>query len=172
MRIIINLNVTSINNVNNALECFINEFNKGNKHIGVIDNFSEMYLISQEDLEIEIYKINPKHIFNLADIMKMVSLYTNVDIKKMVSSNRNKEVVWSRYMYYYFCKEFTKYSLARIGFPVNRDHSSVHHGISQVKEKLELKHEKELKRTIEQIRLSLNHEIIKICKYDRGQGRC
>jgi len=62
----------------------------------------------------------------LEDIKKIVEEVTLQDIGR---NSREAEVVLARNIYFYLARDRTKFSLARIGKYVNRNHASVLHGI-------------------------------------------
>ena len=59
-------------------------------------------------------------------IKETVDNYFEVNLKR---NTRKRNYVEARAIFYKLCREFTKMSLEQIGEQVNRDHSSVLHGI-------------------------------------------
>lgn len=59
-------------------------------------------------------------------IKEIVDNYFEINLKR---NTRKRNYVEARAIFYKLCREFTKMSLEQIGEQVNRDHSSVLHGI-------------------------------------------
>jgi len=66
---------------------------------------------------------------NLKQIKDIVEEYLQI---KLESRKRDREHSDGRALYYKLCREFTHHSLYTIGRQVDRDHSSVLHGINNI----------------------------------------
>lgn len=64
-------------------------------------------------------------------ILLEICVKTNFSVEAMKSASRKRELVDARYVYYRRCREITRASLAEIGRPVGRDHSTVLHGVTE-----------------------------------------
>jgi chromosomal replication initiator protein len=71
-------------------------------------------------------------------ILNDVSHKTNIPVELMKLKSRGRPIVEARQIYFKRAKEITKCSLAAIGLLVNRDHSTVIHGICTVNNVREL----------------------------------
>ncbi len=70
---------------------------------------------------------------NLEDVVKKVSETRNVPLKLIVGPSRRKELVKTRHLAMYLCRELTNNTLTSIGlFFGGRDHSTVLHACAQV----------------------------------------
>ena len=106
----------------------------------------------------------------LESVMKVVSLTTRIDEKLLVCSRKYTPYVHARYLYYYFCKEHTGASLVDIGKSVNRDHSTIIHGIKKHSDIMmwseDTLHAKEYQNNFKSIESEIN-EIIKQNKLNK-----
>jgi len=95
---------------------------------------------SRANGQIEKYKnTNPFPVLN--SILLDVCYRTGINLRLIKSNLRWREIVDARCVYYLRAKALTRYSLAVIGKEVNRDHSTVLHGLieaNRVKEIREL----------------------------------
>lgn len=72
----------------------------------------------------------------------------SVTMDEFISKRRFRYITFARQIFYHLCKQYTKLSLRNIGAYVgNRDHSTVLHGLSEIKDHIEM--EKSTKRIIE-----------------------
>jgi len=62
-------------------------------------------------------------------ILNTVNKNTNLNISV---KGRDQEIAFSRFIYFALCKKLTHLSLHKIGRLVNRDHSTVIYGLSQI----------------------------------------
>ena len=70
---------------------------------------------------------------SLEDVVKKVSEIRNVPMKLIVGPSRRKEIVKTRHIAIYLCRELTSNTLTSIGlFFGGRDHTTVMHACSQV----------------------------------------
>jgi len=66
---------------------------------------------------------------NTKQILKLVEDYSGKDLK---TPSHGREVTDLRWVYFKLCRKYLKRaSLTEIGKPVNRDHSTVIHGLTQ-----------------------------------------
>jgi len=71
---------------------------------------------------------------SLEDVVKKVSEIRNVPLKLIVGPSRRRELVKTRHLAMYLCRELTNNTLASIGlFFGGRDHTTVLHACTQVK---------------------------------------
>lgn len=64
-----------------------------------------------------------------SEIIRAINELFEINIK---STSRHKEAVYARFIYFKLCKELEiPYSLAKIGYYVNRNHATVIHGLKQ-----------------------------------------
>ena len=69
-------------------------------------------------------------------ILEAVSSYFNVKIEEIKSKKRNQPITNARQVYMYLTRELLNESLLNIGKSIDRDHSTVIHGIEKIEEKL------------------------------------
>ena len=67
----------------------------------------------------------------LDTIINTINFVTNADVK---STNRKRQNVDAKYIYYKISRDNTSLSTADIGMYVNRDHASVLHGLKKFKD--------------------------------------
>lgn len=68
----------------------------------------------------------------LNHILLITCITQKVSIEAIKSKVRLRKVTDSRFIYYYISRKITRSNLEEIGSLVNRDHSTVIHGIKQV----------------------------------------
>lgn len=66
---------------------------------------------------------------NLRYIKKLVEIHSGVDLS---SKKRDREHSDARALYYQLSREFTEHTFSAIGATVNRDHSTVVHGVKHI----------------------------------------
>lgn len=66
---------------------------------------------------------------NLRYIKKLVEIHSGLDLS---SKKRDREHSDARALYYQLSREFTKHTFSAIGATVNRDHSTVVHGVTHI----------------------------------------
>lgn len=71
-------------------------------------------------------------------ILEMVAQYYDLNIDDLLSDSRTRHLVGARQMAMYLLRQRTELSLPKIGSLMQRDHTTVVHGIDQVKKKLGL----------------------------------
>ncbi len=76
-------------------------------------------------------KITPQH------ILDVVCEHLNVKPEDIKSKKRNEDIVIPRQIVMYLCSEYTDYSSTKIGEFLNKDHSTVLHGVQKLKDDLE-----------------------------------
>lgn len=69
---------------------------------------------------------------NTDNIINIVSDYFKINVNDILSSKRNKEVVFPRMIAIYLCRELTELSLPSIGKLFNKDHSSIFYSVSKI----------------------------------------
>ena len=67
----------------------------------------------------------------IEQILNIVNKNSNLDIS---TKSRNQEAAFARFIYFALCKKLTHVSLSKIGRLVNRDHSTVIYGLSQIED--------------------------------------
>lgn len=86
-----------------------------------------MYL-SGTDLIREVKKtINDRRL--VTRIQQTVAEAHGISVEDLVSKSRKQELVYSRFIAFYFCRNLTNLCLADIGKAFNRDHATVLHGV-------------------------------------------
>ncbi len=65
-------------------------------------------------------------------IITIVCNHLNVNVDHVKSKTRVKEYVYARHVTFYFLRKFTKLSLKTIGDMLNRDHTTVIHGLENL----------------------------------------
>ncbi len=88
-------------------------------------------------------------------ILEAVSNHFNVKIEEIKSKKRNQPITNARQVYMYLTREILNESLLNIGKSIDRDHSTVIHGIEKIEEKI--KNDKNFENTL----LSLKDKILK-----------
>ena len=88
-------------------------------------------------------------------ILETVSTHFNVKIEEIKSKRRNKPITNARQVYMYLTREILNESLLNIGKSIDRDHSTVIHGIEKIEEMI--KSDKKFEATI----LSLKEKLMK-----------
>ncbi|MDE6357058.1 MAG: chromosomal replication initiator protein DnaA [Eubacteriales bacterium] len=88
-------------------------------------------------------------------ILEVVSSHFNVKVDEIKSKKRNQPITNARQVYMYLTREILNESLLNIGKSIDRDHSTVIHGIEKIEEKL--KKDKSFESTI----LALKEKLIK-----------
>ena len=73
----------------------------------------------------------------LKTILNIVSEVTEIHIDNLKSRSRKFEIVLARNIYFKFARKFTNKGLTPIGMEVNRDHSTVLHGLKTLAKDLE-----------------------------------
>ena len=76
-------------------------------------------------------KITPQH------IMDVVCEHLNIKPEEIKSRKRNEEIVIPRQMVMYLCSKYTDYSSTKIGEFLNKDHSTVLHGVQKMEADIE-----------------------------------
>ncbi len=108
--------------------------------------------------------MKPKYKSTLALIKEVVE--NKFDLYDISSARRQRKVVNARYIFYRLCKDFTFSSLDKIGKTVNRDHSSVMHGLKRF-ELIEYWKENQYLIPYEVIKKELTHRL-EVLKLDEG----
>ena len=86
----------------------------------------------------------------LENILKIVCDYLNVKTEITKSKTRIFEVKKARFYYFYFARTMTEKGFKKIGNVVARNHATVIHGVSSVKDWIE--YDKEFRSEIEEIK--------------------
>ena len=107
---------------------------------------------------------HPKYTSTLALIKEEVE--NKFDLGDISSARRQIKEVNARYVFYRLCKDFTFSSLAEIGKTVNRDHSSVMHGLKRF-ELIEYWKENQYLIPYDVIKIGLTHRL-EVLKLDEG----
>ena len=107
---------------------------------------------------------NPKYTSTLALIKEEVE--NKFDLEDIASARRQIKEVNARYVFYRLCKDFTFSSLAELGKTVNRDHSSVMHGLKRF-ELIVYWKENQYLIPYDEIKKELTH-LLEVLKLDEG----
>ena len=97
---------------------------------------------------------NLKRIVQIADIITSVTDYYNMDITILRTKGRNRTLVQARYVLCYLLRKHTAMSLIEIAqylAPGITDHTTVIHGVREIKAQLSLKHDNEVKTILNEI---------------------
>ena len=108
--------------------------------------------------------MKPKYKSTLPLIKEAVE--NKFDLYDISSARRQRKVVNARYIFYRLCKDFTFSSLDKIGRAVNRDHSTVMHGLKRF-ELIEYWKENQYLIPYEIIKKELTHRL-NVLKLDEG----
>ncbi len=88
-------------------------------------------------------------------ILDIVSEHFSIPVSDMKSGKRNAEIVNTRQIFMYLCRDMTEVPLKTIGLMLGgRDHSTVSYGIEKVKE--DLQYDEALQNTIDIIKKKIN----------------
>ena len=87
-------------------------------------------------------------------ILDVVAEYFNVSKDDIISKKRSSEFTLPRHVFMYLCKEMTDTTLKAIGALLERDHTTVIHGVEKIKEEIE--NSSEMKDTINVIKNRIN----------------
>jgi len=80
------------------------------------------------------------------DLISIICDHFNISTEEVKSKSRKHKFVIARQLCMWFCKAKTYLSLVQIGNLIgDRDHTTVIHSITQVKNALSLKHDNEIK---------------------------
>lgn len=83
---------------------------------------------------IDLSSENNKNTVTIRDIVHKVITETRLDYDTVFSKNRKFEIAKARFIIWYFAKKYTDMTYSAIGKYFNKDHSSVMHGISTIKD--------------------------------------
>ena len=75
---------------------------------------------------------------NLQSILQIISEYYGVSENLIKSKSRKDEVVKARHAYFYIAYKTSGKGLAEIGKLVNRDHTTVIHGIRKIEGEIDI----------------------------------
>ena len=90
-------------------------------------------------------KFDPKYLLEherdyLNTILYKISIVTNIPQKIIINKRRKREITIARHLYFYIVDKERKFelSLGRIGSLLNKDHTSVSHGIKKIKNDIDV----------------------------------
>lgn len=92
---------------------------------------------------------------NQEKILEIVANHFNVKLEELKSKKRNQPITNARQIYMYLSREILNESLLNIGKAIDRDHSTVIHGIEKIE--IKIKNDKSFEETI----LTLKEKILK-----------
>lgn len=98
-----------------------------------------------------------KNTLTIRDIVHQVITETGLDYDTIFSKNRKSEIATARFIIWYFAKKYTDMTFLAIGKYFGRDHSSVMHGISTIKDLYDTN--KEIRSMINKIAADLHLKI-------------
>lgn len=92
-------------------------------------------------------RAQPKSLVTLNKIATIVCDYFEVDDESFYGKHRKRTVVEARFFFMHYAKNKGKYTLADIGRCINRDHTTVMHGITTLDNLIytDKRYEKEVK---------------------------
>lgn len=101
------------------------------------------------------------------EILKVICRELEMDFDEVKNrKTRLREFVYTRHLYSYFCKEYTKDSLSVIGKFLKKDHSTIIHSINQIKDYYEV--DKVIKNDVDKINTILKHKVVD-CTADKRE---
>lgn len=71
--------------------------------------------------------------FTLQRISESVCNHYGIEVKNLIKKGRKAVYSKPRQMYFYMANEFSQKTLCEIGEFVERDHATVHHGITKIR---------------------------------------
>jgi hypothetical protein len=87
------------------------------------------------ETRLETYK---EYIRTLEDILKEVAIKRNIQVRDLKGPSKRRELVDTRYIFFRRAKKCTEATLGMIGQTVDRDHSTVLHGLREMEQVREL----------------------------------
>tara|TARA_R110000824_G_scaffold380565_1_gene572996 strand:+ start:512 stop:886 length:375 start_codon:yes stop_codon:yes gene_type:complete len=72
------------------------------------------------------------HQSNINSIINSITKITGIEMSKLQSPSRKREIVDARHLFCYFAKKQSKLSCQAIGDIINRNHASVIHAVKKV----------------------------------------
>lgn len=95
--------------------------------------------------------------FGLEEVMIAVCVVHNLSPDRVREKTRKREILAARHEFFYIAKEYTSWSLKKIGeFAGDFDHSTVLHGCNVIKNFLSLPNEERVRKDIDQIKSILD----------------
>ncbi len=79
-----------------------------------------------------------------------VVLHYGIDPDDIISKKRTSKVTVPRHVFMYLCRDMTNTTLEGIGALLERDHSTVKHGVDKIEEEIKTNHE--MKEKIEMLK--------------------
>lgn len=123
--------------------------NKVNAYSKINQNRTIDMELAKEALKDTIFPDRPTIITpNL--ILQVVSNHYGIDPEDITSKKRNAEITVPRHIFMYLCRDMTSTTLKGIAAMLEKDHSTVMHGVKKIEE--EIKTNKEMKETVELIK--------------------
>jgi chromosomal replication initiator protein len=113
---------------------------------GIITSLMAYSLVYNKEVDIELTKrvvnksidMGKKHI-TVEKIEEVVSSYFKIDLEKIHSRCRKREIAQARHVIMYLSKKYTNFSNAHIGYLIGkRDHATVLHGRKVVEDTMEV----------------------------------
>lgn len=115
-------------------------FNKVNAFSKINQNRKIDMDLAKEALKDTIFPDKPTIITpNL--ILEVVAEHFNVDSEDIISKKRSLEFTTPRHIFMYLCREMTDTTLKGIAVMLERDHSTVMHGVEKINKEIENNHE-------------------------------
>jgi len=92
------------------------------------------------------------------EIIGIVNEYYKKDILEVLDRSRYSDKIKVLHISMFFCKQFTKLSLSRIGMSFNRDHATVLHAVKSVNNQMDVY--RDYKSEIDEIRERIKNKLI------------
>ena len=89
-------------------------------------------------------------------ILEVVANYYNIDPDDISSKKRNAEFVMPRHIFMFLCRDMTDITLKQIAVLLERDHSTILHGVNKIEN--EIRKNREMKDTIEILKKKIKNE--------------
>lgn len=93
-------------------------------------------LVEEALSEIVVVPIEEMEYIELDSVIDIIAREMDVSVDEIKSKKRTKKITEARQLYMYFARELLNESLVAIGKTVDRDHSTVLHGIKKIEQKM------------------------------------
>lgn len=134
------------NNIKSNVRELEGAFNKVNAFSKINQNRTIDMELAKEALKDTIFPDKPTIITpNL--ILEVVANHYDIDPEEITSKKRTAEIAVPRHIFMYLCRDMTSTTLKGIAAMLERDHSTVMHGVKKIED--EIKTNKEMKDTVE-----------------------
>ncbi|MCQ2522398.1 MAG: chromosomal replication initiator protein DnaA [Lachnospiraceae bacterium] len=122
--------------------------------IGRLNPSTEMTLETAKDALKDTIFPDSNTIITPGNILDAVAEYFHIKTEDIISKKRSQDLVLPRHIFMYLCREMTDTTLKGIAIILERDHSTVKHGVDKIGD--EMRTNQELKDTVEIIRKKIS----------------